>query len=41
MGPPGLAAAAQGLQLAPVITMPLVFAVPGTSLLKPLESLKW
>ena len=41
MGPLGLADAAQGLWLAPVITVPLVFAVPDTSLLKPLESLKW
>lgn len=41
MGPPGLAAAAQGLRLAPVINVPVVFVVPGTLLLKPLESLRW
>lgn len=41
MGPLGLGAAAQGLWLAPVMNVPLVFAVPGTPLLKPLESLKW
>lgn len=37
----GLGPAAQGLWLAPVMNVPLVFAVPDTPLRKPLESLKW